>query len=68
MSKYLAAYSPKQVKGKTYWTRIGVAFPTKNGGLSVTLDALPASDDGKYKICLFKPKEKPAGQQNAILN
>ena len=42
---------------KTYWCKIGAAWPTKSGeGLTVKLDALPI--DGV--ISLFAPKEKPA--------
>lgn len=41
---------------KTYWCKIGAAWPTKSGeGLTLRLDALPI--DGQ--ISLFVPKEKP---------
>lgn len=46
---------------KTYWTRIGVAFPTKTGGgWNVYLDALPL--DGK--LTLFPPKPKEGAKQD----
>jgi hypothetical protein len=37
---------------KTYWTKIGVMFPMKNGGYSITFEALPIptlSDDGSLE-------------------
>lgn len=39
----LIAYSPqKRAGGKTYWQRIGAAYPHESGaGLTVLLDALP---------------------------
>ena len=39
--------------GKTYWTRIGVMFPNRNGGFSIQFEALPIptlSDDGKLEV------------------
>jgi hypothetical protein len=40
---------------KTYWCKIGAAWPMKSGdGLTIRLDALPI--DGQ--ISLFTPKEK----------
>jgi hypothetical protein len=51
---------------KTAWTKIGVAFPTKNGGYSVQLEAVPAPQDGAFKFVLFvpKPKERTAGEDD----
>jgi len=45
---------------KTYWCRIGAAFPNKNGpGFTVLLDALPIPDaDGRCAVSLFPPREK----------
>ena len=43
---------------KTYWTKIGAAFPNKQGGgYTVVLDAIPAPEEGQYRISLFVPKE-----------
>lgn len=39
--------------GKGFWTRIGAAWPTKNGGFSIQLDAVPL--DGR--IVCQPPKE-----------
>ena len=57
---------------KTYWTKVGSAFPNKNGGYTLYLDYVPTgrSDDGKTVIVLAQPKERtdaPRGQgQRAI--
>lgn len=42
---------------KTYYTKVGAAFPTRDGrGWSITLDALPI--DGQ--LLLLPPREKRA--------
>jgi hypothetical protein len=50
------AYSVKQRgEGKQdIWTKIGAAFPHKDKGLTIQLDALPLGDS----IVLREPKEK----------
>jgi hypothetical protein len=51
-------------KQKTYWTKIGSAFPSKFGsGYTLFLDYLPLhrSEDGKVVIVLSEPKERDAG-------
>ena len=46
-------------KGKSYFTRVGAAWPTKNGnGVTLYLDALPV--DGK--LILMPPKAKQEGR------
>lgn len=40
--------------GKTYYHRIGAAWPTNNGGYSIKLVANPISGD----FVLFPPREK----------
>lgn len=35
--------------GQSFWTRVGAAFPNKDGSINVLLDALPASS-GKLQI------------------
>jgi len=43
---------------KGIWTRIGAAWPTKDGkGLSIQLDALPL--DGRLILIEPKPDDKP---------
>ena len=50
------------VKGrndKSYWTKIGVAFPSKKGsGFSIFLDYIPVgrNDDGKLQLLMAEPK------------
>jgi hypothetical protein len=59
MTERLDAVSVRESNGKSYFTRIGVAFPSKTGtGYSVLLDAVPASTDGQYKILLMEPKAR----------
>ena len=60
MSERLDAVMGRKSKDgqKTYWTKIGAAFPNKQGeGYTVVLDAMPAPEDGQYRISLFVPKE-----------
>lgn len=40
-------YQDRDGNTKTAWTRIGTAWPTKNGGYRVQLDALPAPRMGQ---------------------
>ena len=42
--------------GKSYFTKIGAAFPNKDGkGYSILLDAMPAPTDGQFKVMLRVP-------------
>lgn len=49
----LLAYAVEERDSKSYYTKIGAAWATKNGGYSIRLNALPI--DGK--LVLFPPKE-----------
>ena len=52
-------------KGKSYFTRVGAAWPTKNGnGVTLYLDALPV--DGK--LILMPPKAKQEAAPDATVN
>ena len=52
-------------KGKSYFTRVGAAWPTKNGGgVTLYLDALPV--DGK--LILMPPKAKQEAAPDAAGN
>jgi hypothetical protein len=54
----------RESNGKSYWTKIGVAFPAKQGGgWSVLLDAMPAPVEGQFKILLREPLPPRDGQQ-----
>ena len=62
-SERLVAFHVKNVDRdgteKSFWTRIGVAFPHKDGkGYNVTLDLLPPSGE----VVLRKPDPDPDAQ------
>lgn len=58
----LDAMSAREKDGKTYWNRIGVAFPAKQGpGWTLYLDSIPAPNDGQFKIMLMQPKPRDGG-------
>jgi len=59
--RYDAVISRKDKNGKTRYTRIGAAFPAKDGkdGFNIVLDALPMPNaEGQAWISLFVPKPK----------
>ena len=59
MTERLDALTVRESNGKSYFTRIGVAFPSRNGpGWSVLLDAMPAPTEGQFKILLMEPKPR----------
>ena len=59
MTDRLDALTVREKDGKSYWTRIGVAFPAREGpGWTLFLDAMPASNEGQYKIVLRLPLPK----------
>ncbi len=62
----LEAMTVRESNGKSFWTKIGVAFPAKQGGgWSVLLDAMPAPVEGQFKIILrepLPPREQGGGQ------
>lgn len=47
-------------EGKTAWTRIGSAWPAKNGGgFSLTFDALPLpGKDGACRVLMREPQAR----------
>ncbi len=52
-------YEASNGESRREWTRIGVAFPHKDGkGYSLLLQALPV--DGKVELRLHEAKEKDA--------
>lgn len=60
----------KTQNGKTYAVRLGSAVPSKNGdGFALYLDAMPAPEDGQYKLNVVPPRERqnsaPAPSQAA---
>jgi hypothetical protein len=59
--RYDAVISRKDKNGKTRYTKIGSAFPAKDGkdGFNIVLDALPMPNaEGQAWISLFVPKPK----------
>lgn len=57
--------SPRPRKdGKTFWTKVGAAFPRDNGGFSLTFDALPLPDaEGRVTLLMVEPKDSDGGQR-----
>lgn len=42
--------------GKSYFTKIGAAFPNRDGkGFTILLDAMPAPSEGQFKVMLREP-------------
>lgn len=68
----LDAMTVRESNGKSYWTKIGVAFPAKQGeGWTVLLDAVPAPTEGQFKILLrepLPPREQQGQRQTADLD
>jgi len=51
------AYTVTKRAGRTFWTRIGVAFTNKDGSITVRLDAVPVT--GKLCLRSAKSEQKP---------
>lgn len=74
-TRYDAVISRKDKDGKVRYTKIGAAFPAKDGkdGFNIVLDAMPMPNaEGQAWISLYVPKAKedaparsdsPAGRQ-----
>jgi hypothetical protein len=60
VARYDAVISRKDKDGKSRYTKIGAAFPSKQGdGFNIVLDALPMPNaEGQAWISLFVPKPK----------
>lgn len=43
--------------GKSYWTKVGVAFPNRDGSWSLELSAVPVN--GRLQMRDPKPRQKP---------
>ncbi len=50
--------------GKTYWTKIGVAFKRDDGGMSVRLEALPLGAE----MVIFPPDDRDRGRPKSDTN
>lgn len=48
----------KRKDGKTFWMKVGAAWPRDDGGFKIDLDALPIPDaEGKVMLLVSPPKE-----------
>lgn len=66
MTERLDALTVREHNGKSYWTKIGAAWPNKNGaGYIVRLDAMPASNEGQFAIHLREPLPKDGQRQQS---
>lgn len=66
MTERLDALTVRESNGKSYFTKIGAAFANKDGkGWTVLLDAVPASNEGQYKIMLREPLPKDGQRSQA---
>ena len=69
MAERLDALSVREANGKSYFTKIGVAFPNRDGkGWSVLLDAIPAPAEGQFKIMLREPLPRDGERQPSNSN
>lgn len=66
MSNRFDALSVRESGERSYFTKIGAAFENKDGkGWTVLLDAMPASNDGQFKIMLREPLPKDDRERSA---
>lgn len=60
----LDALTVRESNGKSYFTKVGAAFPNKDGkGYTILLDAMPAPTEGQFKIMLREPLPKDGQRQ-----
>jgi hypothetical protein len=66
MSERLDALTVRESNGKSYFTKVGAAFPNRDGkGYTILLDAMPAPTDGQFKIMLREPLPRDGAQRDA---
>ena len=68
-TRYDAVISRKDKDGKVRYTKIGAAFPAKEGkdGFNIVLDALPMPNaEGQAWISLYVPKPKDGEAEQSI--
>jgi hypothetical protein len=66
MSERLDALTVRESNGKSYFTKVGAAFPNRDGkGWTVLLDAMPAPNDGQFKIMLREPLPRDGAPRQA---
>lgn len=69
MADRMELLTPRTVGDKTYFTKIGVAFPTKTGGWSLSFEALPLPQirEGKLetRVLMMAPKDNAPARGKA---
>ena len=57
--------SPRTRKdGKTYWHKIGAAFPLDNGGYQLVFDSLPLTDaEGRCAVLMKEAKPRDTQEE-----
>ena len=56
--------SPRERNGKTFWQKVGAAFPRDNGGFSLVFDALPLPDkEGQVRLLMTEAKPRDDSRQ-----
>ena len=70
MAKRFDIVTPRKGRdGKTFWTKIGVAFENKTGGYNLSFEALPIAsmtDDGSIETrALMMEPDAPRGNGRA---
>ncbi len=70
MSRPFTVSSPRKRKdGKTFWFKLGAAWPRDDGGFKLELDASPLPDaEGKVTLLISPPREdgdRPQQRPNA---
>lgn len=59
------ALTVRESNGKSYFSKLGAMFPNKNGdGFTLILDAVPASNEGQYRILLMPPRDRDDSRQS----
>ena len=59
-------YTDRSGDKKSSFLKVGVAFPMRDkDGFSLQLEAVPAPQDGVYKLLLMPPKEKDGAIQTS---
>ena len=65
MNERLDALTVRESNGKSYFTKVGAAFPNKDGkGWTVLLDAMPAPVEGQFKIMLREPLPRDGAERD----
>ena len=67
MTKRFDLISPRPNKsGKTFWLKIGAAFPLDKGGFSLIFDALPLPDaEGRVSVLMKEPMDRDGNRDSA---